>query len=199
MRHKFLKSKSCRNEKLCIYLSEKGRRDVVLAAICCFSNLKVKDTLYRALSDWFAFSAPELCKDKCITNYVFIYVIYYTFQISAQAEYTHFHNRLLCSYIKKYINIYKTIYHWVLSKYISGFRKQRPHGDMDNNYVLLSGFHWLCWLVCFVDNFDYFLIQIMFQRLWTYDCLLHCNMQYIIVEKIEFPFGKLEQQKKTFT
>ena len=33
MRHIFLNSKSCRNEKLGIYLSEKKEKDVVLAAI----------------------------------------------------------------------------------------------------------------------------------------------------------------------
>ena len=33
------------------------------------------------------------------------------FQISAQDEYSHFHYRLLYSYIKKYINIYKSKYH----------------------------------------------------------------------------------------
>ena len=42
---------------------------------------------------------------------------------------------------KKYINIYKSKDYWVLNKYISGFRKHRPHGDMGNNNVLLSRFH----------------------------------------------------------
>ena len=54
----------------------------------------------------------------------------------------------------------------------------------------------------FVDDFDYFLIQIMFQRLWIYNCLLHCNMQYITATEIEFAcvtFDKLEEQQKTFT
>ena len=59
--------------------------------------------------------------------------------------------------------------------------------EMGKKYVLLSGFHWPCWLFCFVDDFDYFLLQIMFQRLRRYDCLLHSNMQYIIVTAIEFP------------
>ena len=40
MRHTFLNSKSCRNHKLCIYLSEKSRRYVVLVANFCFANLK---------------------------------------------------------------------------------------------------------------------------------------------------------------
>ena len=75
----------------------------------------------------------------------------------------------------------------MLNKYIYGLRKRRPYGDMGNNYVLLSGFHWPCRLVCFVDDFDYFVIQIMFQRLWRDDCLLHFNMQYIIATEIEFP------------
>ena len=73
MRHKFINSKSCRNENLSIYLSEEGRKDVVLVDIFCLSNLKVKDTMHRprTLSDCFAFSAPEICNNKCPTNYTF--------------------------------------------------------------------------------------------------------------------------------
>ena len=44
------------------------KRYVVLAAIFCFSHLKVKGNIYRTLSDWLPFSTPELCK-KCIPNY----------------------------------------------------------------------------------------------------------------------------------
>ena len=141
-------------------------------------------TLYRTFYDWYAFSAPELCKNKYITNYTLKAEKSLMFQISAQAKYTHFHNRLLFFYIKKYINIYKTKYHRVLNKNISGFRKYRPHGDMGKNYVLSSGFQWPCWPVCFVD-FDYFLVQIMFKRLWRQDCtplqhaIYHCNGNWI--------------------
>ena len=71
----------------------------------------------------------------------------------------------------------------MLNKNISGFRKHRPRGDMGNNYVLLSSFHWPCWLVCVVDDVDYFVIQIRCQRLWI--DMIDDNMQYIIVTEIE--------------
>ena len=34
-------------QRLCINLLEKSERDVVLVAIFCFANLKVKDTKYK--------------------------------------------------------------------------------------------------------------------------------------------------------
>ena len=34
-----------------------------------FAKFEGEDTIYITLSDRFAFSATELCKNKCITNY----------------------------------------------------------------------------------------------------------------------------------
>ena len=50
-------------------------------------------------------------------------------------------------------------FHFILSIYTCGFRKHRSNIDMTNNYVLFSRFHWPCWLVCFVVDFDYFVIK----------------------------------------
>ena len=142
LKHTFLNSKSCRNQKLCIYFSEKSRKYVVLAAIFCFANLKVKDTEYRTLFDRFEISTPKLCKNKQLTNYILILSSnfqFFRFQPSLNTD-----NFITGCYIltfKKYINIYKSKYPWVLNKYISSVRKHRPHGDMGNNYVLFSRFH----------------------------------------------------------
>ena len=108
------------------------------------------------------------------------------FQIPAQFEYRQFHNRLLYSYIKKYINIYKSKYHWVLNKYISGVRKHRPHGDMGGNYVLFSRFHWPYWVFCFVADFYSCVIQ-NYVSAYVERCLFtplqhaiyHCNGNWI--------------------
>ena len=108
----------------------------------CFANLKVKDTEYRTLSDGFEFSTPKLCQNKWLTNHILILpsnVQCFRFQPSLNTD-----NFITGRYIltlKKYINIYKSKYHWVLNKYISGVRKHRPHGDMGNNCVLFSRFH----------------------------------------------------------
>ena len=51
MRHELTNSNSCRNQKLCIYVQQKYRENVVLAVIFCFTNFKVEDTRYRMLSD----------------------------------------------------------------------------------------------------------------------------------------------------
>ena len=123
----------------------KRRKYVVLAAIFCFANLKVKDTEYRTLSDGFEFSTPKLCKNKWLTDYILILpnnFLFFRFQPSLNTD-----NFITGCYIltlKKiimFINIYKSKYHWLLNKYISGVRKHRPHGDMSNNYVLFSRFH----------------------------------------------------------
>ena len=119
----------------------------------CFANLKVKDPKYRTLSDLFEFSTPKLCSNKWLTNYILILpskVQCFRFQTSLNAD-----NFITGCYIlklKRYINMYKSKYHWVLNKYISGFRKHRPHGDMGNTYALLSRFHWPCWLFYFVAD-----------------------------------------------
>ena len=62
------------------------------------------------------------------------------FQISAQAKYTYFHERLQYSSIKKYMTLINIKNTHFLSINISGFRKQRPDIVMSNNYVLLVRF-----------------------------------------------------------
>ena len=56
---------------------------------------------------------------------------------------------------------------------------------MYNNCVLLCCFLWPCWLVYFVVYFDYFLIKIMFERMWRDDYLLECSVWYIIKTDIK--------------
>ena len=54
----------------------------------------------------------------------------------------------------------------------------------------------MLYLDAFIEHVDYFVLllisilvqyKIMFQRMCRDDYLLHCNMQYIIVTRIEFP------------
>ena len=56
--------KLCRNQKLCINVHQKYRKDVFFAAIFCFAYIKVKDTKYKMLSDKFESSTLKLCNDK---------------------------------------------------------------------------------------------------------------------------------------
>ena len=49
------------------------------------------------------------------------------------------------------------------------FRKHRPDMDMYNDYFLIWCFLWPWWLVCLVVYFDFFIIKIMFERMWRDD------------------------------
>ena len=160
---------------------------MVLAAIFCFANLKAKDTEYRMLSDGFEFSTPKLYTNKWLKHYILILpsnVQCLRFQPSLNTD-----NFITGCYIltlKKYINIYKSKYHWVLNKYIYGGRKHRPHWDMGNNYVLVSRFHWPCWVLCFVADFYSCVIQ-NYVSAYVERCLFtplqhaiyHCNGNWI--------------------
>ena len=70
-------------------------------------------------------------------------------------------------------NIYKYKYQWSsVNIYISGLRKHKPLIDKADNYVLIR-------LVCFVVDFDYFVIQMCFNvqyvEIWLFTPLQkHC-------------------------
>ena len=101
------------------------------------------------------------------------------FDVSDSSPVWQFHKRLLYSYIKKYINIYQSKYHWLLNKYISGFGKHRTHRDMGNNYVLFSRFHWPCWVFCFVADLFYCVFK---NNVSTYvERLLFTPLQHAII------------------
>ena len=133
---------------------------MVLAAIFCCANLKVEDSKFRTLTDWFELSTPKLYKNKWLTNYILILpskVQCFRFQPSLNTD--NFITGCYIHTLKRYIYIYKSKYQWVLNKYISCFRKHRPHGDMGNNYVLFSRFYWPCWVFCFVADLYSCVIQ----------------------------------------
>ena len=104
-------------------------------------------------------------------------------QISTLIKHTHFLKRLqysfknICDIIDINNTLFKHTHIW--------FRKHRPDMDMSNNYVSLCCFSWLCWLVCFVVHFNYFIIKIMFQRMWRDDYLLYCSVRSIIRSDIQ--------------
>ena len=160
---------------------------MVLAAIFCFANLKVNDTEYRTLSDGFEFSTLKLCKNKRLTNYQLILSSNFQFfRLQPSLNTDNFITGCYILILKKYINIYNSKYHWVLNKYISGVRKHRPHGDMGNNYVLFSRFHWPCWVFCFVADFYSCVIQnyvSTYVERWLFTLLqlaiYHCNGNWI--------------------
>ena len=68
----------------------------------CFSNLKVKNTIIveRYLTDSYS-AHPKYVKTSAYQIIHLIAEQSLIFQLSVQAKYTHFHNKLLYSYIKK--------------------------------------------------------------------------------------------------
>ena len=90
MRHKFINSKSCKDQKSCNNLQQKYRKDVVLAAIFCFAYLKVKDTKYIILSTDSNSAHTSYVKTSGTKNVVLIADQSSMFHISIQDKYTHF-------------------------------------------------------------------------------------------------------------
>ena len=117
MRHKFINSKSRRNQKSCNNLQQKYRKDVVLAAIFCFAHLKVKDTKYIILSTDSNSAHTSYVKTSGTKTIVLIADQSSMFHISIQDKYTHFKKKSAIYFrLKIYMQcaMYKSKYHSVL-------------------------------------------------------------------------------------
>ena len=80
----------------------------IFAPIVCFANLKVKVTKYIMLSNRFEFRTHKLCNNNSIKTMHKNSEEKIKFQISPEAKYTNFHEKLQYYFIKK-IYDFKTI------------------------------------------------------------------------------------------